>query len=152
MLFLSNTSITFETYARKCSVLVPIRSLTAFTALPSTFLFFDVETARGFLNDMSMTPASDMAPSIVIVTPFAVGMVAFRRCASSRTSMIPLGMQIEPCFVDEHAIFAKVQTRCGLPFLNFFLSQSHNSIRVPCCSQLLELLQCYLTVLHQVSM
>ena len=77
MLFLSNTSIIFETYARKCSVLVPIRPLTASTALPSTFLFFDVETAWGFLNDMSMTPASDMAPSIVIVTPFAVGMVPF---------------------------------------------------------------------------
>jgi hypothetical protein len=54
---LSKSSITFERYARECSVLVPIRPLTASTALPSTLLFFDVETACGFLNDMSITLA-----------------------------------------------------------------------------------------------
>jgi hypothetical protein len=45
--------------------------------LPFIFLSFDLETAFAFLNDISMIPASDMAPSIVIVTPFAVEMVPF---------------------------------------------------------------------------
>jgi hypothetical protein len=35
----------------------------------------DVETAFGFLNDISMTLASDMATSMTIVSLFSVGMV-----------------------------------------------------------------------------
>jgi hypothetical protein len=40
--------------------------------LPFIFLIFDVDAAFGFLNGISMIPASDMAPSIVIATPLAL--------------------------------------------------------------------------------
>jgi hypothetical protein len=54
----------------------PFAPLTVSTALPFTFLFLDVETAFGFLNDISMTLASDMATSMMIVSLFSVGMVS----------------------------------------------------------------------------
>ena len=45
---------------QKCSVRVPIRPFTTSSALLFTFPLFDVETTWGILNDISITPASDM--------------------------------------------------------------------------------------------
>ena len=52
-------------------VLVPTRPLTTVAFSSFAFLFLDVDT--GFLKDISITPACDIAPKMVIVIPLAVG-------------------------------------------------------------------------------
>jgi hypothetical protein len=58
---------------RKCSVLVPTRPFTTIAVVSFALLFLDIDVACGFFKDISITPACDMAPKIVIVIPLAVG-------------------------------------------------------------------------------
>ena len=62
---------------RKCSVLVLTRPLTTIAVLSFAFRFFDTDTACGFLRETSMTAAGEMPPKIVMVMPYAVGMMPF---------------------------------------------------------------------------
>jgi hypothetical protein len=54
-------------------VLVQTRPPTTVAFSSFAFLFLDVDTAYGFLKDISITPACDIAPKMVIVIPLAVG-------------------------------------------------------------------------------
>jgi hypothetical protein len=48
-------------------------SLTTVAVVSFAFLFFDTNVASSFFKDISITPACDIAPKMVIVIAFVVG-------------------------------------------------------------------------------
>jgi hypothetical protein len=58
-----------------------------------TFLFLTTTAACGFFNYISMTPASDMAPNILTVTPLPVGKVPLAGVPFNERPKFLLNMQ-----------------------------------------------------------
>jgi hypothetical protein len=103
--------------------------------LPFTLLVLSTEAACGFFKDMSMTPASDMAPNILTVTPLAFGTVRLAGLRFKGEAKVSLNMQIETSVINENTILSKVQILHLFPTINLLLSQFDDSISVPRCSQ-----------------
>lgn len=133
-----STSITFDIYARKCSVLLPTRPLITVAVVLLTFRFLVTDRACAFFNETSMTRAWEMAPKMVTDLPFTVGMMPFAGVPFRDRPSFLCVCKLKPASWMNKQFYPKSKSRVDSHSSTFSFHTFYNSICVPWCRQVFK--------------